>query len=215
MFDEKLLRSLWPQGDSKIPGLVAGIAASAPAAFQKWCFRSDRAVAQAMAEFSEECNAGLEMQENMNYSAPRLLQVFPTHFTRAQALALQHQPRLIADQAYNGRMGNRPGTDDGWDCRGQGLSQLTGHGAVVAVAAKTGLDLVNHPELICDPTHALEVALADFVMCGCLPYAENGDLVGVASCLNIGHYVADPRRINGFGLRQHWLGIWNHALGVS
>jgi predicted chitinase len=27
--------------------------------------------------------------------------------------------RAIADQAYSGRMGNRPGSDDGWDYRGR------------------------------------------------------------------------------------------------
>ena len=42
----------------------------------------------------------------MNYSAARLpLQVFPTHFSHDQAIAMQHNPRAIADQAYGSRMG--------------------------------------------------------------------------------------------------------------
>lgn len=209
------LKKLWPHGDSKVPGLIAGIIAAAPTVFPKYGLISKLAVAHAMAEFSEESGAGTEMQENMNYSAPRLLQVFPSHFTHAQAIAMQHQPRLIADQAYGHRMGNRPGTDDGFDMRGQGLSQVTGFANYQALAKKTGLDLINHPELIIAPATALECGVADFVMCGCLPYAERDDLVGVAAMLNCGHYVSDPAKINGFGLRHQWLALWKHAMGVA
>lgn len=215
MFDEALLRRLWPHGDSRVKGLLAGTAAAAPAVFAKYHVASDRDVAHVMAQFSEESGGGTEMIENMNYSAARLLQIFPSHFTHAQAIALQHQPRLIADHAYNGRMGNRVGTDDGWNFRGQGFSQLTGRNNYVALAKTTGLDLVNHPELLIDPAHAFDCAVGDFIQCGCLPYAEKDDLIGVSSLLNVGHYVPDPRRINGFELRRHWLAIWKHALGVA
>ena len=53
-------------------------------------------VAHAFAQSSEECGCGLEMLENMNYSAGGLLEVFPRHFTHDQANALQHNPRSIA-----------------------------------------------------------------------------------------------------------------------
>ncbi len=208
------LKALWPQGDARVPGLVAGTIATAPAVFAKWGLISDRLVCHAMAQFSEECGAGLEMMENMNYSAARLRAVFPSHFTPAQAIAMQHDPRAIANQAYGGRMGNRIGTDDGWNFRGQGFSQLTGRDNYAALAKASGLDLLEHSELIHDPGHALELGVADFVMCGCLPYAQRDDVVGVSSMLNVGHYVSDPGKINGFALRQHWLALWKHAMGV-
>ena len=151
----------------------------------------------------------------MNYSAARLLTIFPTHFSRSRALALQHQPRRIADQAYEGRMGNRIGGDDGWNFRGHGFSQLTGRDEYAALAQTTGLDLVNDPEIVSDPAHALECGVADFIQCGCLPYAEKDMLVGVASMLNVGHYVSDPNKINGFAMRKNWLALWKHALGVQ
>jgi putative chitinase len=209
------LKRLWPHGDEKVPGLIAGTIASAPIVFAKWSLFSDLVVAHAMAEFSEECDAGLEMQENMNYSAARLLQVFPTHFSYAQAMALAHQPRLIADQAYGSRMGNHAGTDDGWNFRGQGFSQLTGRDNYAALSKKSGLDLINHPEFLASPDHALECGVADFVMCGCLPYALKDDLLGVSSMLNVGHYVGDPNKINGYAMRRNWLALWKHALGVA
>lgn len=210
------LPKLWPHGDAKVPGLIAGTVAAAASVFPKYGLTSARVIAHAMAQFSEECGAGAEMAENMNYSAPRLLEVFPSHFTSAQAMAYQHNPRAIADHAYSGRMGNAPPpSDDGWNFRGQGFSQLTGKSNYVALARRTGFDVINHPELLTAPATALECGVADFVMCGCLLYAERDDLLGVSSMLNVGHYVGDWRKINGFGLRQHWLALWKHAMGVS
>lgn len=208
-----VLYNLWPHGDSVVPGLRDGMAKSAAVVFPKYGITTSLVVAHVMAQFSEESGGGTEMVENMNYSAARLLKVFPSHFTPAQAIAMQHQPRLIADQAYNGRMGNRPGTDDGWNFRGQGFSQLTGRSNYVALSKVTKLDLVNHPEFLRDPDHALDCAVGDFVMCGCLPYAIKDDLIGVSSLLNVGHYVGDPSRINGFAMRRSQLAIWKHALG--
>ena len=168
-----------------------------------------------MAQFSEECGCGGEMQENMNYSAARLLEVFPTHFNHSQAIEMAHQPRLIADQAYDGRMGNRVGSDDGWNFRGQGLSQVTGRDAVIALSKKTNLDLLGHPEMMVLPETTLECGVADFVLCGCLPYALRDSLVGVSSMLNVGHFVSDPVHINGYSMRKNWPSLWKHAMGIA
>jgi putative chitinase len=212
---ESSLKKLWPHGDAKIPGLVEGMISSATSVFEKYGVTSNLVVCHVMAQFSEESGCGSEMQENMNYSAGRLLEVFPRHFTHDQATAMQHNPRLIADQAYGSRMGNRPGTDDGWNFRGQGLSQVTGHDGYAALAKKTGLDLIAHPEMIIAPATALECGVGDFVLCGCLPYAQRDDLIGVSSMLNVGHYVSTPSQINGYAMRKSWLGLWKHAMGVS
>lgn len=206
--------NLWPHGDSVVPRLRDGMARTARAVFTKYKVPSGLVVAHIMAQFSEESGQGTEMVENMNYSAAGLLHTFPTHFTPAQAVQLQHQPRLIADRAYGGRMGNAPTpSDDGWNFRGQGFSQLTGRNNYVALAKITKFDLINHPEFLRDPDHALDCAVGDFVMCGCLPYAIKDDLVGVSSMLNVGHYVSDPAKINGFSMRRSQLAIWKHALG--
>jgi putative chitinase len=212
---EDALRKLWPQADSHVPGLIDGMIASAPTVFPKYSLTTDLLICHAMAQFSEECGCGAEMQENMNYSAGRLLQVFPAHFTHEQAIEMQHQPRLIADQAYGSRMGNHPGSDDGWNFRGQGLSQVTGRDGYAALAKKTGLDLLDHPELIIAPATTLECGVGDFVLCGCLPYAQKDSLVGVSSMLNVGHFVSDPSRINGYAMRKSWLSLWKHALEVQ
>lgn len=210
------LPRLWPHGDSVVPGLIAGTIAAAPLVFAKYKIDSLLVVAHAIAQFSEESGHGTEMIENMNYSAARLLQVFPTHFSHDQAIALQHQPRLIADRAYGGRMGNAsPPSDDGWNFRGQGFSQLTGKRNYIALSKVTGLDLIGHPELIRAPATALDCAIGDFIMCGCLPYAVRDDLIGVSSMLNVGHYTNNVHAINGYELRLHELSLWKHVLGIA
>lgn len=75
-----IMRRRWPHGDQHIPGLIEGIVASAPVVSSKYgAATSPLAIAHFMAQASEECGQGLEMIENMNYSAERLLEVFPRH----------------------------------------------------------------------------------------------------------------------------------------
>lgn len=211
----QMLRTLWPKGNISVPGLMEGMVDAAPQVFPKYGLDSDLLIAHFMAQVSEETGAGLDMQENMNYSAVRLLKVFPTHFTRAQAIAMQHHPKQIADQAYGGRMGNAPPpSDDGWNYRGQGLSQVTGKNGYIALAKKSGLDVIAHPELLIAPATALECGVADFVLCGCLPFAKRNDIVGVSAMLNVGHYVSNVNLINGYQERVHWLGLWKHVMGL-
>jgi hypothetical protein len=63
MLTVELMRQMWPQGNSKVPGLIEGIVASAPAVFTKYELNDDLVIAQAMAQFSHECGGGTEMVE--------------------------------------------------------------------------------------------------------------------------------------------------------
>ena len=66
-------------------------------------------------------------RENMSYSAARIREVWPSRFpTVAAAKPYERQPVKLANKVYNGRLGNREGSNDGWDFRGGGLDQLTG-----------------------------------------------------------------------------------------
>lgn len=66
-------------------------------------------------------------RENMSYSAARIREVWPSRFpTVADAKPYERQPVKLANKVYNGRLGNRESSNDGWDFRGGGLDQLTG-----------------------------------------------------------------------------------------
>lgn len=199
-----ILKRLWPHGDSVIPFLVEGIAATATSIFEKYSISTPLVVSHMMAQFSHECGAGVDMVESLNYTASRLCQVWPSRFTMEKAISYAHQPERIAECVYNGRMGNRIGTNDGWAFRGRGLSQCTGRDGYQRLGEKTGLDLVSHPELVNDPKHALECGVGDFILCGCLPFAEKDDVNGVTFHLN-GGYI-------GLRQRRQWLEVWKKEL---
>jgi putative chitinase len=209
------MRAMWPHGNAKVPGLVEGIAAAAPSVFAKYGLTSDLVIAHAMAQFSHECGAGAEMQENINYTAERACQVWASRFnseadcyTKVGSFAGDPEFRLkLINQVYGSRNGNRPGSDDGSVFIGRGLSQVTGRGNYEALAAKVGLDLVNHPELVNDPANALECGVADFINCGCLAPAEADDVTGVTRRLNGG--------TTGLDQRKAWLERWKTALGCQ
>ena len=207
-----IMHRRWAHGNQHIPWLMEGIVSSSEAVFSKYGLDSALVIAHAMAQFSEECGQGLEMVENLNYTAERLRQVFPTHFTPTMAQRCAHNPRLVGDYAYGGRMGNAPPpSDDGYNFRGAGLSQVTGregfdklntflkeHGA--------DFDILENPELIVDPDHTLECGVADWLICGCLPFAKRDDVVGETKHLNGG--------LNGLAERRRQLALWKHEFGL-
>lgn len=198
------LNRFWPHGDEKIPGLRAGMIETAGSIFRRYGIDTPLLVAHVMAQVSHECGAGHDVVENLNYTADRMMQVWPSRFpTQASAAPYAGNPRALANKVYNGRMGNAPGSDDGWNFRGRGGSQTTGREGYQRLAKSTGLDLVLHPDLVNDPKFFLECAVADFINCGCLPFAKADDVLNVTKKLNGGTVGLDQRKA--------WLTKWRIA----
>jgi putative chitinase len=213
MLTLEIMNDMWPNGDGTVPGLVEGIMAAAPTVFPKYGLNSDLVIAHAMAQFSVECGAGREMVENINYTATRACQVWPSRFSNeadcyAKVGSFAGDPGFaikLINNVYGGRNGNVAGTQDGSTFIGRGLSQVTGRGNYAALGAKVGLDLVNNPNLVNDPANALACGVADFILCGCLPFAQADDVSGVTKHLNGGFEGLDERTL--------WLARWKTALG--
>ncbi|MDZ7892337.1 MAG: glycoside hydrolase family 19 protein [Rhodoferax sp.] len=106
-------------------------------------------------------SAGLtRFTENLNYSAERLCQVWPSRFpTIADARPYANNPEALANRVYGGRMGNTE-SGDGWRYRGRGPIQLTGKDNYAAVSELIGQDLVVLPELMEQPRYSLEATIA-------------------------------------------------------
>lgn len=106
-------------------------------------------------------SAGLtRMVENLNYSAQRLMAVWPSRFpTLASAAPCAHNPERLANRVYGGRLGNtEPG--DGWRYRGRAPIQITGKANYARVGDLMGQDLVGIPYLLEQPRFALEATIA-------------------------------------------------------
>jgi putative chitinase len=199
------LYNLWPDGDKKVPGLRDGIAESSDRVFKLYGITTPLLVAHVMAQISHECGAGRDVVENMNYTTKRITQVWPSRFpTMESAAPFSGNPRALANKVYNGRMGNRPGSDDGYNFRGRGGSQTTGREGYERVAKTTGVDVVNNPDLLIDPRFFLLCSVADFINCGCLPFAKMDDIFKVTKKLNGGTI--------GIQDRVAWLVKWKKAL---
>jgi len=164
------------------------------------------------------------MTESLNYKPAALLSQWPKHFTSAQAQAQAYgrtpehaaNQKMIGELAYGGRMGNAPApSEDGFNYRGRGLIQTTGKDGYKALAALTGLDLVNSPDLVTDPNHALQCGVAEFVHYpNMLAHCKADDLLAVSALINVGHLVDNPNKVVGYKDRAAQLTLWKHQYGL-
>jgi len=198
---EAALYKLWPLGDTHIYGLRSAMVASAARVLPIYGINTKTAMLQFMAQISHECGAGLEIEENLNYTAARMTEVWPSRFrTIGEALPYAHNPRALGNKVYNGRMGNAIGSDDGYNYRGRGATQVTGKEGYAKLGQKVGLDLLSNPNLVNEPSKFLECGAADFNLCGCILPALSDDLYHVTLRLNGGTV--------GLAERQQWLTKW-------
>ena len=108
-------------------------------------------------------SGGKPKSENLNYSAKRLMEVFPKYFKDlddAEKVVAQG-PEAIGNRVYGGRMGNK--ADEGYKYHGRGLIQLTGKNNYKQYGELLGIDLVNNPELANDPVIAQKIATSYYL----------------------------------------------------
>jgi len=97
------------------------------------------------------------LQENLNYSAVRLTQVFPNRFTLASAQdAVAKGKEAIAEKMYGHRadLGNTQ-DGDGGKFFGRGLIQLTGRANYTSFSTAVGKpEILDNPALVASPEYA-------------------------------------------------------------
>ncbi len=123
-------------------------------------------------------SGGLErMEENLNYRAERLVEVWPSRFPTLEiARQYERNPAKLAEKVYQGRMGNtEPG--DGFKYRGRGPIHLTGRDNYTEMAAETGLPLVESPDLVAQPYAGIRVAVTWFRKYASAKIADGVDAV--------------------------------------
>ena len=100
-----------------------------------------------LAQVAHESGNFRHVRENLNYSTEGLLKVFPKYFDKNTAPLYARRPQQIANMVYNGRMGNKLKSNDGWNFRGAGFLQLTGR-----INFQAFSDFIGDPKIMDDPS---------------------------------------------------------------
>jgi len=154
--------------------------------FEKYGLTTKLRVSHFMAQIEHE--SGLKpISENLNYSADRLLKIFPKYFNKEQSLTYARQQNRIANRVYANRMGNgNEASGEGWKYRGRGFIQITGKENYFRLANDTDLDCLKNPDLLLEEANAMVSALWFWNLKGLNSLADKDDIVGITKKINGG-----------------------------
>ena len=146
-----------------------------------------------LAQWGHESAHFQRFEEGLSYSLERLCKVWPSRFpTFASAQPYARNPQALANKVYGGRMGNnRPG--DGWKYRGRG-PQITGKENYANAERRTGLPLINNPDLAADPRNFVLLACDYWDSRKLNPIADDDNLVLLTKRINGGSVGISDRR---------------------
>jgi putative chitinase len=186
MIDRAILEQLYPRASDAV--LKAFAEQNGPLLGQFGISATALRLEFFLAQIGHESGGLTITAENMNYSAPRIAEVWPRRFpTVADALPYAHNPEKLANKVYSNRMGNGPPeSGDGWNYRGRGLIQITGRDGYRSVGAIAGIDLEAQPARAAEPGDALLVACAFWEWKGLNALCDTGDFEKVTRRINGG-----------------------------
>jgi putative chitinase len=162
-----------------------------------------------LAQISVESGDLRNTEENLNYSAERLHQVWPRRFpTLASAQPYAHNPEALGNHVYANRLGNGDeASGDGYRFRGRGLMQTTGRSNYRAAGFE------NSPDDLANPSTAADSAARFWSTNGLNPRSATvlarGAFNGITLTVNGGtngsdeRWAAYGRAIPALGLTPH------------
>ena len=163
--------------------------------FEKYGINTPLRISHFMAQIEHE--SGLKpVSENFNYSASRLLIVFPKYFPDNKTAAnYSKHPDRIANRVYANRMGNgSEASGEGWKYRGRGFIQITGKENYFRLANDTDLDCLKNPDLLLEEVNAMISALWFWNLKGLNTLADKNDIVGITKKINGGNIGLSHRK---------------------
>jgi putative chitinase len=159
-----------------------------------------------IAQVAHESSELTRVEENLNYSAERLVVVFPKYFPTADtAIAFHRNSEMIANKVYGGRMGNTE-EGDGWKFRGRGPIQLTGRENYTLCGNAIKRNLTEDPELLLHPLAGIESACWFWNSKNLNTLADHGDFKTITKRIN-GGYIGLEEREKYYGKAKHILGV--------
>ena len=165
------------------------------AAFAKYDISTPARQAFFMGQCMHESNDFKTLEENLNYRPETLMKVWPSRFPdMATAIKYAHQPQLLANKVYAGRLGNSQ-ENDGYAYRGRGIIQLTGRELYDNCGKAIGVDLINQPNLLAQPNCAALSAGWFWNKKGLNALADAQDLETMTKRINGGLLGLDARKV--------------------
>lgn len=156
------------------------------ATFQKYNISTPKREAAFIGQCSVESANFTRLQENLNYSTQRLMQVWPSRFPNiSMAQPYANNPEKLANFVYAGRMGNLQ-DGDGWKFHGRGLIQLTGRENYANCGSSIGVDIIDNPDLLLTPKYAALSAGWFWGKRGLNDLADSGDIEAMTRRINGG-----------------------------
>lgn len=144
-------------------------------------------LAHFMAQIEHESNLK-PVNENLNYSQKRLLQIFGKYFNQESSRKYARKPKEIANIVYANRMGNgNTDSGDGWNYRGRGFIQITGRNNYTRLSKDTGIDYIKEPWLLLNDPDALISALWYWSSINGNKHADNDDIKKITKLINGGY----------------------------
>ena len=149
-----------------------------------------------LAQVGHESGGLTLLEENLNYSAEGLANVWPKRYAKNNvgrylptdlAIKIARKPILIASWTYADRMGNGSvESQEGWKYRGRGILQITGKSNYVNLTLNTGIDFVSNPDLLKEPAYALISACFFWKNNNLNRFADKKDVLSLSKAINGG-----------------------------
>lgn len=159
------------------------------AACERFGINTPKRLAAFCAQVAHESGGRTRFVENLQYTAGRLMEVWPRKF-KTRAMAVEYQRRgaeAIANKVYAFVNGNgNEASGDGWRYRGRGDFQLTGLGNYRAAEEATGLPLVSNPDLAAEPKNSAIIAAWFWNSNGLNTFADEGNIMEISRKINGG-----------------------------
>lgn len=158
------------------------------AAMREFGINSKRRAAHFYAQVGHESLSLSKIEEGLNYSHARLLEVFGNRIAPADAPAYTRNPQALANFVYAHRGGNRGvASGDGWTYRGRGPIQISLRDNYVAIGHLLNLPLAEQPDLLFEITTGARAAAAFWKLNGLNALADSNDTLGLSKKINLGN----------------------------
>ena len=141
-----------------------------------------------LANCIQESGEFAHKEENMNYSASRIVAVWPSRFNDiAAAQPFARNPEALSNEVYGGRMGNNQ-IGDGFKFKGSGFIGITGRELYTKYATYINKSVNEAAELMrTTDRYALDSACWFFaILRKLIPIAKTGDFKTVCKKINGG-----------------------------